>query len=74
MPDRFDPYHQWLGIPRAEQPPNHYRLLSVPLFEPDPAVIENAADRQMAHLRVFQAGKHSKLSQGSPWGQAGIRY
>ncbi len=57
MQDMFDPYHQWLGIPRAEQPPNHYRLLAVPLFGPDPNVIENTADRQMAHLRVFQAGK-----------------
>ncbi|MDY0169207.1 MAG: protein kinase [Thermoguttaceae bacterium] len=63
MPDRFDPYHQWLGIPPEDQPPNHYRLLAIPLFEPDPNVIENAADRQMAHLRVFQAGKHGKLSQ-----------
>ncbi|MDY0171238.1 MAG: formylglycine-generating enzyme family protein, partial [Thermoguttaceae bacterium] len=63
MPDRFDPYHQWLGIPPEDQPPNHYRLLGVPLFEPDPNVIENAADQRMTHLRVFQAGKHGKLSQ-----------
>jgi len=26
--DRFDPYHKWLGIPPAEQPLNHYRLLA----------------------------------------------
>lgn len=31
MPDRFDPYHQWLGIPPKDQPPNHYRLLGVSL-------------------------------------------
>ncbi len=63
MTKAFDPYHQWLGIPAEDQPPNHYRLLAVPLFEADANVIENAADRQMAHLRVFQAGKHGKLSQ-----------
>ena len=40
MPRGFDPYHVWLGIPPEEQPPHHYRLLSVPLFEDNPDVIE----------------------------------
>lgn len=59
----FDPYYKWLGIPRWEQPPNHYRLLGINLFENDPDVIETAADRQMGHIRNYQAGKHSELSQ-----------
>ena len=59
----FDAYHQWLGIPPEEQPPHHYRLLGVKLFEDNPSVIENAADRQMAHLRTFQTGKRAALSQ-----------
>ena len=59
----FDAYHQWLGIPPEEQPPHHYRLLGLKLFENDPAVIQNAADRQMAHLRTFQTGKRAALSQ-----------
>jgi hypothetical protein len=59
----FDPYHVWLGIPPQEQPPNHYRLLGVALFEVQAEVIETAADRQMAHLRTFQSGKHSAVSQ-----------
>ena len=59
----FDPYHQWLGIPPAEQPANHYRLLALQIFEDDPRVIESAADQRMAHLRTLQAGKHSALSQ-----------
>ena len=42
--ERFDPYHRWLAIPPKDQPPNHYRLLGVELFEADPDVIENAAD------------------------------
>lgn len=59
----FDPYHVWLGIPPQEQPPNHYRLLGITLFESQPDVIANAADRQMIHLRTFQSGKHSPHSQ-----------
>ncbi|MDP6554792.1 MAG: hypothetical protein QGG71_09005 [Pirellulaceae bacterium] len=59
----FDPYHQWLGIPTAEQPPNHYRLLGVAIFESDPDVISNAADRQMTHVKTFQMGQHVADSQ-----------
>jgi len=59
----FDPYHKWLGIPPAEQPPNHYRLLGIQLLESDPDVIVAAADQRMAHLRTFQTGKHTELSQ-----------
>ena len=63
MSDKFDPYHQWLGIPASEQPPHHYRLLGISLFEQTPAVIENAADQRMTHLRTFQTGRYSALSQ-----------
>ena len=63
MPEAFDPYHTWLGIPPHEQPPHHYRLLAIQPFEANPRVIEHAADRQMAHLRTLQTGQHAKLSQ-----------
>jgi WD40 repeat protein len=63
MPESFDPYYTWLGIPPEEQPPNHYRLLGVSLFELNADAIANAADRQMAHLRTFQSGKNAKHSQ-----------
>ncbi len=56
--ESFDAYRKWLGIPREEQPPNHYRLLGIGLFESDVDVISNAADRQMAHVRSFQTGRH----------------
>lgn len=59
----FDSYHVWLGIPPAEQPPNHYRLLGIRLFEDAPEVIENATDQRMAHLRTLQGGRHSAQSQ-----------
>ncbi|HUY91886.1 MAG TPA: NPCBM/NEW2 domain-containing protein [Pirellulales bacterium] len=59
----FDPYRKWLGIPAAEQPPNHYRLLGIALFESDPDVIDTAADLRMSHLRTYQTGPNSALSQ-----------
>ncbi len=63
MTNHFDPYHKWLGIPPAEQPPDLYRLLGVARFEADPDVISNAADQRMAHLRHFQTGPHGAESQ-----------
>ncbi|MFL2870848.1 MAG: hypothetical protein ACJZ8O_08860 [Pirellulaceae bacterium] len=63
MSEEFNPYRVWLGIPLDEQPPNHYRLLGLALFEQDPDVIENAANRQMAHIRTFQSGPNAATSQ-----------
>ncbi len=63
MSDTFNGYHVWLGIPANEQPPNHYRLLGIAVFETDLDVIDHAADRQMAHVRTFQSGRHQALSQ-----------
>ena len=63
MSDTFNGYHVWLGIPPSEQPPSHYRLLGISVFESDMDVIDHAADRQMAHVRTFQSGRHGALSQ-----------
>jgi len=63
MDPTFDPYHKWLAIPKEKQPPDHYHLLGIPLFESDPDVICNAADQRLAHVRTFQTGEHQKLSQ-----------
>jgi hypothetical protein len=63
MPEGFDPYHKWLGIRPKDQPPNHYRLLGIELFENDLDVIASAADQRMAHVRSYQTGKNSELSQ-----------
>lgn len=63
MPGSFDPYHKWLGISPKDQPPNHYRLLGIDFLESDPDVISSAADQRMSHVRAFQTGKHSALSQ-----------
>ena len=63
MASGFNPYYKWLGIPPEEQPPNHYRLLGLRLFESDPEVIESASDQRMAHLRTYQTGQYAALSQ-----------
>ena len=63
MSEDFDPYYHWLGIPPQEQPPNHYRLLSLQLYEPNEEVIQHAVDRLMAHIRTFQAGQRAHESQ-----------
>ena len=59
----FDPYYKWLGIPAAEQSPHFYRLLGVSLFETDMEVIENAANRQIAHLRTCSLGPQGEIAQ-----------
>ncbi|MFM9066230.1 MAG: serine/threonine-protein kinase [Planctomycetota bacterium] len=48
----WDPYHQWLGIPPAEQPADLYRFLSLKKFEADPRIIQAALDRQIARVRA----------------------
>jgi len=63
MSEPFDPYYTWLGIRPEEQPANHYHLLGLRDFEDNPEVIQHVADRQMTHLRSFQAGQHADLSQ-----------
>src|SRR5512142_158264 len=63
MAEAFNPYHKWLGISPQDQPPNHYRLLGIELFEADADVISNAADGRMAQVKNFQAGKYSAVSQ-----------
>ena len=57
MSDAFDPYYIWLGIPPEEQPPHHYRLLGVTLFENNREVIEAAANRQMAYMQEVSGGE-----------------
>ena len=63
MSESFNPYHRWLGIPPKRQPPNHYRLLGIELFEDDIEVLRDAGDRQMSHVKTYQLSKHKDLSQ-----------
>lgn len=63
MSKRFDSYHAWLGIPPSEQPPNHYRLLGISLFESDADVIQNGLDQRMSHLKSLANGAHKEESR-----------
>ena len=64
MSEQFDPYHRWLGIPPKEQPPNHYRLLGIELFESDRNVIDSVATRHMSYLQEITNGPYVKEAQG----------
>jgi hypothetical protein len=59
----FDPYRKWLGIPPKDQPPNHYRLLGIDLFEVDAEVIDAAANKQMAYIQGCATGPQMSASQ-----------
>jgi len=59
----FDPYEQWLDIPREEQPADHYRLLGLARFETDRGRIAAAADERMTQVRTFQTGPRGAYTQ-----------
>lgn len=63
MADQFDPYYVWLGIPPKDQPPNHYRLLGLELYEENLDVIDAATNRQTSYLHEMSAGPNRKHSQ-----------
>lgn len=63
MTKKFDPYYKWLGIPPRDQPPHHYRLLGIELFENDRDVIDAAANRVMAYLKDLATGDEAEYSQ-----------
>jgi hypothetical protein len=55
----FDPYYRWLGIPKEQQPPTHYRLLGLDHGEKNVVVIEEAVIRQTTQVRAYQIGPHA---------------
>jgi hypothetical protein len=63
MAEEFDPYLHWLGIREPLRPPNHYQLLGLALFEPDPYAIAQAADRQMEYVGRFQNTGYSAYAE-----------
>lgn len=63
MTEAFDPYRKWLGIPPSQQPPHHYRLLGIELFETDVEVIDTAAGQRMSYLQELAGGAYVKESQ-----------
>lgn len=63
MAENFDPYYKWLGIPPKDQPPHHYRLLGIEVFEADRDVIDAAANRLMGYLKELASGDEGAHSQ-----------
>lgn len=63
MAEGFDPYYKWLGIPPKDQPPHHYRLLGIEVFEDDRDVIDAAANRVMSYLKDMSTGDDAAHSQ-----------
>jgi pSer/pThr/pTyr-binding forkhead associated (FHA) protein len=61
--DDYDAYHLWLGIPPEEQPPSHYRLLGLRLFEENMEVIRNAADRQRSQVKRLGVNQFQQIGQ-----------
>lgn len=63
MTEQFNAYHKWLGIPPKDQPPTHYRLLGIELFENDTDVIDAAANRVMSYLQELSVGEEAMAAQ-----------
>ena len=63
MTEAFDAYHELLGIPPHEQPPNHYRLLGITLFEANRQVVGNAAMQRSKFLRSLGISQYAEVCQ-----------
>jgi curved DNA-binding protein CbpA len=58
----FDPYYRWLGIPRGQRPPNHYRLLGISPTEDDREAIEAAVQRQTILVKTQKEAEHEQIA------------
>jgi len=63
MPEPFDPYYDWLGIPPEDGPPDHYQLLGIRQFESDANIIRAAAEQRFVYLRTFQLSPQASLAE-----------
>lgn len=59
----LDVYKDWLGIPEAPRPPDHYQLLRLKQFEDDPAKIQKNYKKLNEHVRKFASGQYQQESQ-----------
>lgn len=62
VPDNFNPYHKWLGIPQQKCPPTFYELLGISLDEEDRSVIESSAERQRSHVEQYLGTEWNKFA------------
>ncbi len=57
----FDPYSEWLGIPRDQRPVTCYQLLDVDAGETDPAVIQEAAEARAVLVSAHREGPNERI-------------
>jgi len=58
-----DVYRDWLGIPEADIPPDHYALLRLVKFEDDEQKIRGNYRKLNEHIRGYATGKYATKSQ-----------
>jgi len=58
----FNAYAEWFGISNDHQPPNHYDLLGVAIFESNSEKIEEAFQNRYALVRRYQVGEHHEVA------------
>ena len=59
----IDVYKEWLGIPEATRPPDHYTLLRLLQFEDDIEKIRANYRKLNAHVRKYSTGQYLLRSQ-----------
>lgn len=59
----LDVYKDWLGIPEAPRPPDHYTLLRLVQFEDDFDKVEAHYKKLNAHVRKYASGQYMLQSQ-----------
>jgi hypothetical protein len=59
----FDPYSQWLDIPKEQRPITYYLLVGVSPNEDDEDAISQAADAQAEKVREYEKGAYAQACQ-----------
>ena len=59
MSKKFNPYHQWLGIPKTVVNPTLYQLVGISPKEKDEDVIRAILLRQRNYIKGFLSGPHA---------------
>lgn len=63
MSSPFDPYQTWLGVTPEQWPLDHYKLLGLQRFEPNPAAIDYAANQRLAYVAAQRQGPYAQYAE-----------
>lgn len=61
MTEEFDPYAEWLSIPKENRPIDHYSILGLERYASDTQLIAEAANQRMGMLRKYQSGPRGRF-------------